>query len=103
MLQNGNRRAVAALLFGLATAITPIAIQGTKAIPRTWDEGIVMIAMALLTAYAKWSSNTTIISPNREVWSPEKRAAAAAVTAVAAAESAAETAADSAAGKGPSA
>lgn len=68
-------RVLKALMFGLVTAITPFAVKGAEAVPHRWEDLVVLVAVALIASYGKYSSSTTLVAPNRTNWDAQVRAA----------------------------
>jgi hypothetical protein len=65
-----TQRVIVAVLYGLSAASAAITATGMPSTPEGWASLAVTFAIA---AWGKFSSNTTVIAPNRAAWTPEQR------------------------------
>lgn len=63
-------RVTSAVVFGLVTVA--ISIQG-QGVPHTLDAILSLIAVAVIAAYGKYSSSSSLLALNRDQWTDERR------------------------------
>jgi hypothetical protein len=70
-----GQRLLAAAIFAV---VTFVGILQTSGMPKDLAGWVTAVVTALVAGYGKYSSNTTILAPNRAEWTPAERAANAA-------------------------
>ena len=65
-----QQRIIVAVGFGVSAVIASLQING---LPSTRERWLGVLIVFLVAAWGKYSSNTTIVGPDREVWTPERR------------------------------
>lgn len=66
-----KQRLLVSLLFGLGALVSALQVNGFPQMPEGW---LGLAGVFVAAAWGKFSSNQTIVAPDREVWTPEKRA-----------------------------
>jgi hypothetical protein len=66
-----QQRLVAATLFGISAVLASLQVNG---LPSTREGWLGVGGVFVVAAWGKFSSSTTLIAPDRTVWSPEQRA-----------------------------
>ena len=65
-----QQRIIVAVGFGVSAVIASLQING---LPSTRERWLGVLIVFLVAAWGKYSSNTTIVGPDREAWTPERR------------------------------
>lgn len=65
-----QQRIVTAVCFGLVSALTAVQING---LPKTGEGWVALCVTCIVAGWGKYSSSTTILAPDRTVWTPEQR------------------------------
>jgi hypothetical protein len=65
-----QQRIIVAIGFGLSAVLGSLQING---LPHDRDGWIGVAIVFVVAAWGKYSSSTTIVGPDREVWTPERR------------------------------
>ena len=65
-----QQRIIVALGFGLSAVLGSLQVNG---LPSTREGWLGVLIVFLVAAWGKYSSSTTFISADREVWTPERR------------------------------
>lgn len=65
-----QQRIIVAIAFGASAALASLQVNGP---PTTREGWIGVLLAAVVAAWGKYSSSSTVIAADREVWSPERR------------------------------
>lgn len=65
-----QQRIIIAVGFGVSAVLASLQVNG---LPTTRDGWVGVLLVFVVSAWGKFSSSTTIIAADREVWTPERR------------------------------
>jgi hypothetical protein len=65
-----QQRIIVAIGFGVSAVLGSLQVNG---LPSTRDGWVGVGIVFVVAAWGKYSSNTTVIAPDRAVWPPERR------------------------------
>lgn len=67
-----GQRLLTSLIFGLTAALSALGASGIPATPEAWMS---ILGVFITAFWGKFSSNSTVLAPNRKEWTAEERAA----------------------------
>lgn len=65
-----KQRIVSSVIFGLAAVLSALQVSGLPTDSKGW---LALGGVFIAAAWGKFSSNQTLLAPNRDVWTEEKR------------------------------